>query len=613
MGKFSTLSVAISGMNAAQAGLYVTGHNMANVDTTGYVRQQALQQDFLSVTVGNNARGISQVGLGTDVSQIRQIRDRFLDISYRREAGKHDFYQVKSTVGNEIEEILGELQSQYSTDSVIKDLFNSLQELSIDSQSLASRGSFISTAITFVDKVSNVYNRLVEYQYNLNEQIKGVTQRVNYLLNSIDKYNDLIVDAEVSGDRANDYRDARAVCVDELSHLLNIDYSEKPSGRIDIMSEGKELVVNGVVNQLGLRYTGPNNSFVEPVFTKKSEILEWDADVTPLFDMMRQVSASAKNDSGQLKALMVCRGLYTATYATDPQPPVEVNKPTNALVPGNAASEAEWAKYNQYLKDYDIYKRAVFNMNYALIPKVMKEFDTIVNKVVTMINDAVAPYIEDANGKKTKDPDAPYDLNYDNKGGVEIFVRKYMDRYIGDQYNEEDPDSYFTLYTSGNLMINPKLLEEGGYNLIALMTKVAPVDEDGNPITIVDEDNNPIDYAVEGVSDNSLVLEKLLAAWKDKVVSLGGKGDFLSVDDAYRQFVNNLGVETSESANFADEQAVLLVQVDNKRQAISAVSLDEEMRNMMVYQHAYNAAARVVNTIDSMIDKIINGTGRSGR
>lgn len=610
MGKFSTLGVAVSGMNAAQAGLYVTGHNMANVDTAGYVRQQVIQQDFRSVTLSSNARGLNQVGLGTDVAQIRQIRDRFLDIAYRKESGKYDFYKVKSTVGNEIESILGELQSQYSTDSIIKDLFASLQDLSIDTQSLASRGSFISTAITFVDKASNVYNRLVEYQYNLNDQIKGVTQRVNHLINSIDKYNDLIVDVEASGDRANDYRDARAVCIDELSHLLNIDYTEKPSGRVDIMSEGNELIVNGAINQLGLRYTGPNNSFVEPVFTKKSEILSWDADVTPLFDMMRPVNAAAKNDSGQLKALMVCRGLYPATYATNPQEPDKVDEPTDALDPGDPDSVAEWAEYEakqaQYLKDYDNYRRAVFNVNHAMIPKVMREFDTIVNKIVTMINDAVAPYIDNGDGTKSKDlENAPYDLNYDNTGGVEIFVRKYMDRYTGEQYNDEDPSSYFTLYTSGNLMINPKLLEEGGYNLIALMSKAAPVDEDGQPI-----DGN---HAVEGVSDNNLVLDKLLAEWKDKVVSLGGDGDLLSIDDAYRQFVNNVGVETSEAANFADEQAVLLVQVDNKRQAISAVSLDEEMRSMMIYQHAYNAAARMINTIDSMIDKVINGTGRVGR
>lgn len=592
MGKFSTLAVAVSGMNAAQAGLYVTGHNMANVDTVGFSRQQALQQDFLSVNLSSSARGINQVGLGTDVSCIRQIRDKFLDVSYRKEAGKYEYYMTKSVVGNEIESILGELQSQYSTDSILKDLFNSLQELSFDPQSLSTRGSFISTAVTFVDKVSNVYNRLVEYQHNLNDQVKGMTQRVNQLVNNIDRYNSLIVEVESSGDRANDYRDARAVCIDELSHLISISYSEKPNGRVDIRCEGKELLVNGVVSQLGLRYTGQNCSFVEPVFTTRKDILAWDEDATPLYDLTKQVNAASNNDSGQLKALLVCRGFYPVTYATNPVEPAAVPKPagTDPL----DGTDDEWNKYNQYQKDLFNYKRAVFNMNYAFIPRVMKEFDTIVNKIVTLINDAVAPYVTDSDGVRTKDPNAPYDLNYDNTGGVEIFVRRYIDRYTGDHYNEENPDSYFTLYSSGNLMINPILLEEGGYNLIALMTADSSAD------------------AVEGVGDNSIVLDQLLAAWKDKIVSISG-GDTLSIDDAYRQFINNLGVETNESANFADEQAVLLTQIDNKRQAISGVSLDEEMKNMMIYQHAYNAAARVINTVDSMIDKIINGTGRVGR
>jgi len=572
MGKFSTLSVGISGLMAAQTGLYVTGHNMANVDTLGYTRQQPLQHDFKSVNIGMNGRGIMQTGLGTDISCIRQIRDQFLDISYRKEAGKYNFYLVKANTGAEIEAILGELQSQYSTDSVIKDLYNSLHELSIDTSSLATRGNFVSTAVTFIDKVSNVYNRLLSYQYNLNEQVKQTVVQINQLTTNIEKYNRLIMDAEMAGDHANDYRDARNVCLDQLSHLLKIEYKEAPNGRVNVLTEGKELVVNGVVQQLGLRYSGPNNSLVEPVFTTRQDILQCDEDAFELFDYSKTVSSAMGNDSGHLKGLIISRGLYLTTYIDQ-----KVDAPAN----------------------YDDIKNN-FNLD-CMIPKVMQQFDTLVNKLVTIINDAVAPY--GAGG--VPDPDAPYDLNY-QQSGVEIFSRRYVSRYgdgehdadgvpIG-TYNEEDPNNYFTLYSAGNLIINPLLLEDGGYNLIALMREFEFTTDPGAP---------------DGISENLLVLDELLAEWKSNIVDVGN-GEMASIDDAYRRFTTGIGIETSEAMNYVDSQGTLLVQIDNKRQAISAVSLDEEMRNMMIFQHAYNAAARIVNVVDSMIDKVINGTGRAG-
>ncbi|MDR1687566.1 MAG: flagellar hook-associated protein FlgK [Clostridiales bacterium] len=587
MGKFSTLGTAVSGLNAAQTGLYVTGHNMANVDTVGFTRQQAMQVDFPSLKLGNGVRSVNQTGLGTNISETRQIRNRFLDISYRREAGKHDYYNVKATTGYEIEHILGDLQSDYNTDTVMKDLFNSLQDLSIDTQSLAARGTFVSTAVTFVDKVSNVYNRMQEYQDNLNEQIKGAVIRVNQLITSISNYNSLIMSNEVAGDNANDYRDARAVDIDELSHLLDIEYKENANGSVSIISEGKILCADGARIQLGLRYTGPTNDFVEPVVTTEAGILPWDEYAVTLFNFKKPINATLNNDSGKLKSLMVCRGFDLRTYADDiyADKPEALPKPAGNY-PGAGVS-ADWDAYNQNRLELNSW----FDVNHSFLPRMMKEFDTIVNKIVTLINDSVAPY-----EGGVKSPQAPYDLNYSNTGGVEIFSRRYVERFDGDTYNEEDPESYFTLYTSGNLMINPKLLEAGGYNLIALMQTPEPYDPEN---------------AVNGISDNTIVLNDLLAKWKSKIVSVGG-GEELSIDDAYRQFTNILGVETSEAANFADEQAVLLVQVDNKRQSISAVSLDEEMRNMMMYQHAYNAAARVVNVVDSMIDKIVNGTGRVG-
>lgn len=84
-------------------------------------------------------------------------------------------------------------------------------------------------------------------------------------------------------------------------------------------------------------------------------------------------------------------------------------------------------------------------------------------------------------------------------------------------------------------------------------------------------------------------------------------------DDYYRDIISQLGVIANEASTAKESQEILLTQVDGKRKAISAVSLDEEMTNMLQYQHSYVANSRVVNAVDEMIDVIINRMGRVGR
>jgi flagellar hook-associated protein 1 FlgK len=84
-------------------------------------------------------------------------------------------------------------------------------------------------------------------------------------------------------------------------------------------------------------------------------------------------------------------------------------------------------------------------------------------------------------------------------------------------------------------------------------------------------------------------------------------------DEFFRSFVAELGVQSQEATRQATNQQMLVDQVDSRRQAVSGVSLDEEMANMIKFQHAYNAAARALTTYDEMLDKVINGMGIVGR
>ncbi|QCJ42385.1 flagellar hook-associated protein FlgK [Bacillus sp. S3] len=94
--------------------------------------------------------------------------------------------------------------------------------------------------------------------------------------------------------------------------------------------------------------------------------------------------------------------------------------------------------------------------------------------------------------------------------------------------------------------------------------------------------------------------------------SLIFNGTTSTVDDYYRNIIGQLGIDSLESQRMQSNSEVIIQQVENRRQSVSGVSIDEEMANMIKYQQAYNAAARMVTAMDQCLDKVINGMGRVG-
>ena len=118
------LYTGISGLTVAQRGLTATAHNLANVETVGYVRQQAVQETAQVFNKGYTAINTTQVGVGVDTAAIYQYRDAFLDVAYRRELGRQAFYDTQYSAVCEIEELLGELQGVAFQDNLADDLFD---------------------------------------------------------------------------------------------------------------------------------------------------------------------------------------------------------------------------------------------------------------------------------------------------------------------------------------------------------------------------------------------------------------------------------------------------------------------------------------------------------
>ncbi|SDS98585.1 flagellar hook-associated protein 1 FlgK [Paenibacillaceae bacterium GAS479] len=144
-----------------------------------------------------------------------------------------------------------------------------------------------------------------------------------------------------------------------------------------------------------------------------------------------------------------------------------------------------------------------------------------------------------------------------------------------------------SLITAGNISLNSTILDNPA--LIATSLKTSG---DGS--------------VVKGNNTLALLMSKLNTG----KFNVGTSG---TLDSAYAALIGQLGVQTQEAARQADNSNSLLTQVDMRRQSVSGVSLDEEMSELLKFQHAYNAAARFMTTFDELLNKLITGTGVVGR
>jgi flagellar hook-associated protein 1 len=152
--------------------------------------------------------------------------------------------------------------------------------------------------------------------------------------------------------------------------------------------------------------------------------------------------------------------------------------------------------------------------------------------------------------------------------------------------------------TAGNLRLNADIMKDESYIASSMRTYM-----DGT-----------VEKVVKGNKDLALLIAQFNDTKVDfSSVTNGELNSRGSINDYFRALVGELGVQTNEAKRQAGNAKIVVDQVDSRREAVSGVSLDEEMTNMIKYQHAYNAAARMMTAVDQMLDKIINSMGVVGR
>ena len=156
----ASLMVGSSGLRSAQTALNTTAHNLSNVNTQGYTRQQVTFTDTTYANVFSSSIVPGKYGLGVDIGAISRVRNDFIDRSYRTEYSRLGFYESQANAVYEVEDWFGEMQG-VTYQQHITDLYNSINELTKNPTSTIARSSLIQNATAFIDRSQAIYSCLL--------------------------------------------------------------------------------------------------------------------------------------------------------------------------------------------------------------------------------------------------------------------------------------------------------------------------------------------------------------------------------------------------------------------------------------------------------------------
>lgn len=219
---FFGLHIGTSGLYAANTWLNITGNNIANEQTKGYSRQTATQQAATPIRIYQR---YGEVGSGVIVEDIRRVRDEYYDVKYWLNQAKQGDSSTKAYYLMQIEDYFADDgTSGFTTE--FGGFYNSLDELSKTPADLSARSSMLNYAENFLEYMATIKTNLQNTQADLNAEISSNVDQINAIAKEIAIINKQINVIELQGANANELRDKRALLIDELSGIVEVDTNE---------------------------------------------------------------------------------------------------------------------------------------------------------------------------------------------------------------------------------------------------------------------------------------------------------------------------------------------------------------------------------------------------
>lgn len=614
---FTTAQLALT---ASQKSLDVVGQNIANVNTTGYTRQRL---DVYSASSGGiNDRyssKYSNVGQGVVIGGVTQIRNQFLDVRFRNEACKVGEYDTKLSVLTDLENIFDEI-SVDGLDSQISDLVSQLNSLVSNVGNSEFDGIVRSSASTLV-KLFNQYSTQVDTisdQEIYNFADVNIPD-VNNILKNISELNTSIKNDQIHGNNSLELLDERNLLIDELSHYV----------KIDVKYTSNEIATGVVVEDVNITLSDTGTSIIN-----NSDYSEFSYDETTGKLMVGSSSETMDKATDSINGLLTKLGNLNNTISTTSDPDVK-----------SAALDSQ-SKLIEQLKEYlpdisvttgdakditiDVGGSTINLLNgttaasltYDEINKTISSgSDDITSKIVTATgnaapDDSITDKISSGAFKASLDmlnSAGEYDTPPSTIRGIQYYS-KVLDTIalkLATEFNTANSytDEEAALLGITEYQDRPLFESTDGGPITAANIKIAENWSNGTygitSTKTVAENSGEDDTS--GASDN---ITKIISIFDtDYTFKTADDGVQIfngTIQECFTQTISILNLDVESTTSILDNYSTVYDGIQDSRDSVSAVSLDEEGIDLIQYQKSYNAAARLMTTLDEALETLMN-------
>jgi flagellar hook-associated protein 1 len=564
MSLFSTLQLASNALQAQQIGLQVAGQNIANVNTPGYSRAAV---NF--VPASTQRVGKLLIGLGVEVDSIVQMTDVHLNERARTAMADRAAGDVQEGTYAQLEGILGELQDTDISTS-LNNFLSAIAQILERPESASLRNLAVLEGQALAGGIKRLAERAQGLREDLNQQLVTTEPDVNRLLREIAELNVKITTTEggsASGSDAVGLRDARNQALTKLSELINVNTDEQPSGSVNVFAGGDFLVFEGTHRTVKIAYESDADGFNNARL------------------MLVETDAALAVTSGKAAGLAEARDVIVGKFLGE----LDAFAATLAFEFNKLyASGQGLTGYTQLTSEHRVFddSQPLDAAGLAFRP-INGSFDVLIRNKQTGLTQTTRIDI-DLNGLDGDDTTfAELRAALDGINGLSATV-DLQDRLV---LSAESPNLEFAFSSDNSgvlaaLGINTFFTGTGALNL-GVSTTVA---------------NDPAKFAasrsgIDGDTANAVDL----AAFLDRSLDTA---DGKSIRNVYDGLVSEVTQGATVAKSVAEGFRTFEGTLRGEQLAISGVNLDEEAVNMMSYQRAYQAAARLIQVINEMLDAL---------
>jgi flagellar hook-associated protein 1 FlgK len=552
---FSILNTAKLGLLTQQLALEVTGNNIANVETEGYSRQDVILES-------NTPRSVSQgqLGTGVRVSGIERVFDQFLFQQILAEGDVTGNFNVRKDVFEQLEVLFNENQGR-SLNSELSELFAAFQDLSSNPTGLPERAEVIGRAQSLVSVFNNLGDGLFKIQRNIDAIVSDEVAQINSLIDEIAKLNQAVFANSPGQFSANDLKDQRDKLITQLSEKIDITLVKEVDGQFSLtLANGTPLVLKDLSFNLSTGLNGNNKSLLD-VFVSNG------AGGT--------INVTSAIQGGELKGYLDMRD-------------VEVPAVKEKLDRLAAGFVQEFNRVHQ--QGFGVDGSTGVNFFTPLSPTVFTNIQNTGSASVSVVNASPTTVSVD-----------DFEINF---SGANAFT-------LTNLTTGANAGSFtFTGGTTFNLA--------GGFAVNITGTPATgdrfkfSVSE--NAATFVKVSNEVVSNTQKIAAGNSTTgdggnagdLANLQSELTFNSLSLQSGSGAFTFDEFYNALVSAIGIESASAQAGVRQQEGVLLQLNNRRESISGVSIDEELVDLIQFQQAFNASARMISLVEELFDTLIN-------